>query len=112
MTCAVAGWPPVRLLPTGDPHADSNPASVTPPPAARNWRRDIEALMRVHFPLFGCDMQHSAENLFGTEWGPSGGPPEGYKGRLVRRGPQSPVCPGHATIGHQSGRRSRHDTPR
>src|SRR3712207_6219016 len=39
MTSAVFGCPPVRLVATGDEHP-ANAASVTPPPAARNWRRD------------------------------------------------------------------------
>src|SRR3712207_3366098 len=40
MTSAVEGWPPVKLVATGEPQAESALARVTPPPAARNWRRD------------------------------------------------------------------------
>src|SRR4051794_15840581 len=40
MTSAVDGWPPVKLVAIGEPQADSAPATVRPPPAARNWRRE------------------------------------------------------------------------
>jgi len=36
MVSAVAGWPPVMLVMTGDPQAASIPAKVKPPPAAMN----------------------------------------------------------------------------
>jgi hypothetical protein len=34
----------VRLDAIGEPQADSAPARVTPPLAARNWRRDIPVI--------------------------------------------------------------------
>ena len=44
MTSAVFGWAPVMLDMIGEEQADRAPARVTPPPAARNWRRDIPVI--------------------------------------------------------------------
>ena len=40
MTSAVLGCPPVKPVAIGEAHPDIATASATPPPAARNWRRD------------------------------------------------------------------------